>query len=284
MINVLCYNCGSSQHEFYASENGFNLVKCSQCGLLYVNPRPSDEEIQESTKLGVHRGQHTVESTGRFMSEKLASYSTILQDIYHTELIDKKRTWLDVGCGHGELMMALDRFSQGHVVAKGLEPNLHKVKAASGRGLDVSYFDLSAHNQQYDVVSILNVYSHLTSPPEFLLLLKRCMKVGGELLLETGDTANLLAREHDRPFLLPDHLSFTSEEVMRGLLEKSGFDVLSVHKYPALNLQFMKTRVLKELVKVVLPNRRSQIWTLYSQYRLSKKCKTDMYVRARLRR
>src|SRR5208337_396863 len=107
MIEVPCYNCGSAHHTLYATENGCNLVKCAGCGLLYVNPRPSDEEIEQGVQMGLHRGQGTLESTGHYTPAKVAIYHKVLREIYGRELENRKRTWLDVGCGHGELLVAL---------------------------------------------------------------------------------------------------------------------------------------------------------------------------------
>src|SRR5437870_8764550 len=99
MIDVACYSCGSSEYTLYSSENGCRLVKCVVCGLLYTNPRPSDAEIEEGVKIGVHTGETTLTSTGRYMPLKVAIYHKVLTDIYEAELYSRKRTWLDVGCG-----------------------------------------------------------------------------------------------------------------------------------------------------------------------------------------
>jgi SAM-dependent methyltransferase len=283
MINVSCYNCGSDEHVLYATENGFTLVKCSHCGLLYVTPRPDDREIEEATRLGVHPGDHLLDMTGGFMRYKYTRYLEVLKDIYGSELTNRKCTWLDVGCGHGEFIMALQKFSNGHVITEGLEPMEAKRKAASNRGLNVSYFDLQAPKQQYDFVSFLNVYSHLPNPPEFFLMLRKCLRTRGELLVETGDSASLSAEDHFKPFYLPSHLSFASEGIVAGILDKCGFEFISVKKYPAFFPRFILMTALKELVKAALPNKKSQIGKIYSMYRISKKAPTDMYIRAAMR-
>ena len=172
--------------------------------------------------------------------------------------------------------MALQDMSKNNVVAKGLESNRIKITAACKRGLDVGYFDLESHKEQYDSISLLNVYSHLTNPPELLRLIRQRLTPGGELLLETGDSANLPAH----PFLLPDHLSFTSEQILSDMLSKAGFDIISVSKYPSLKLRFMKTRVLIETVKLLLPFKRSQLAGLYDEFKVSKR-QTDLWIRAR---
>jgi uncharacterized Zn finger protein len=101
MIEVSCYNCGSTHHTLYATENGCSLVKCAGCGLLYVNPRPSDQEIDESVKVGAHKGEQTLNSTGHYMATKVAIYRKVLIDIYGMELQGRKRTWLDIGGRQG---------------------------------------------------------------------------------------------------------------------------------------------------------------------------------------
>lgn len=66
MVRVACYNCGTHEAVKYASENGFDLVKCQQCGLLYVNPRPEANEIIEGAEQGLHHGDVDFDLTGRF--------------------------------------------------------------------------------------------------------------------------------------------------------------------------------------------------------------------------
>ena len=51
MIEVDCYQCKSNKNELYDTENGHNLVKCLECGLLFLNPRPGLEEINEASLL-----------------------------------------------------------------------------------------------------------------------------------------------------------------------------------------------------------------------------------------
>ncbi len=196
MIEVNCYNCGSDKRTFYASENSFKLVKCSGCGLLYVSPRPSLEEIEMAHKFGVHQGTSKLEVTGCFSEKKVKSYFKILRDFYGAELSQGRKSWLDIGCGNGEFILALREFSKGNVLASGLEPNVNKQKSAQDKGLNVSWFDLDNHKEKYDFISLLNVYSHLPNPPESLVRWKRLLKPDGELLLETGDTANFDSQEH----------------------------------------------------------------------------------------
>jgi len=272
-----CYYCGSGQHGFYAEENGFTLVKCCGCGLLYVENRPDDDQITQAHKQGRHTGIKDLDVTGVFTPGKVKAYRTVLDDLFGGDL-GNRRTWLDVGCGHGEFMLAVKRYAGGTIDVVGTEPNIKKQASARKRRLDVDFFDLETHTRRYDVISLLNVYSHLPDPPRFLESLKRLMNPGGELIVQTGDTADFPAPEHYRPFSLPDHLSFASQSIVTGILERMGFEIVTVRKYPYVRLEL--SSVIKEIVKALLPRFSSRLryyvnWKKYSA--------TDMYIRARLK-
>jgi len=248
MERAQCYNCGSDQHSYYAEENGFVLVKCSGCGLLFVEKPPSNESITQAHRQGVHRGTGALDVTGHYDAAKVPFYLEVLRDMFGE--LREPRSWLDVGCGHGEFMTALEVFGQGRIQATGSEPNDRKREAARARSLNVSYFDLESHSATYDVISLLNVYSHLPDPPALIASFARLLNPGGELLIETGDTAHFSAADHFRPFYLPDHLSFASEEIVRGILDRAGYDIVNVHKYPLVKPTVR--RIGKELAKLII--------------------------------
>jgi len=277
MEHVSCYNCGSSEATDFAQENGFCLVKCRDCGLLYVNPRPSEEEIDYAHKLGQHRGAELIQTTGYYDFSKVSSYTATLQEMFSDGSALYGKTWLDIGCGYGEFLLALKRFSSNGLLVKGVEPNLTKATSAKNRGLDVSYFDLAGHKEKYDYISILNVYSHLSDPRRIIGEWRSLLVPGGELILETGDTADLNSEQHPKPFFLPDHLSFASEAIVRNLLEELCFEVIGVLKYP--EVRDTGIGILREAIKVVIPRKKSK---LLRWIKGDMKC-IDMYIHARLK-
>lgn len=277
MENVLCYNCGSGKATNFAQENGFSLVKCTGCGLLYVNPRPNAEEVDQAHKLGQHRGAELIQTTGFYDFSKVSSYTQTLKEVFGDGKVLKGKKWLDIGCGYGEFLEALNKFSSDGVIVKGVEPNVKKAAAARENGLDVSYFDLSEHQEKYDYISILNVYSHLPDPLRTISEWKNLLLPGGQLIMETGDTADLTVELHPKPFYLPDHLSFASETIVTNILEKSGFEVLGVYKYPEVRQTPMA--IFREVLKALIPGKKSKLWRL-----ITGDLKTfDMYVHARLK-
>ena len=278
MEAVSCYNCGVADATEYAVENGFSLKKCGRCGLLYVSPRPGTDEILEAHRHGQHRGEKAVETTGYHDFSKVSSYVRTLTDLFGDGRELHGKSWLDIGCGFGEFVQALKVFTGNRVHVKGLEPNVFKAEAARGKGLDVSDFDLATHAQRYDYLSILNVYSHLPDPPNAIAGWKRLLEPGGHIVIETGDTADFPPEQHPRPFYLPDHLSFASERIVRGMLEKLGFEIVSVHKYR--EVRETPLAAVREVLKLFVPGKHSRIGRMLKGELKS----IDMYVHARFER
>ena len=104
------------------------MVKCCNCGLLYVNPRPDDVEIDDATKTGHHKGKKIVNATGRFKKSKIKAYLNVLSDFYEKDSYAfSKNKWIDIGAGHGEFLKALEIFF-GQIFAEiYLLPNKHKI-------------------------------------------------------------------------------------------------------------------------------------------------------------
>jgi SAM-dependent methyltransferase len=271
-----CYNCGSNRRTLYAVENGFSLVKCVECGLLYTSERPDDETISNAHQRGKYPGIRDLDLGGRFDADKIPVYTTVLDDVFKGKGI-AVQNWLDLGCGHGEFLVALDEYFQGGIDLVGIEPNIHKRASALKRGLVVGE-NIEAIGEQFDAISLLNVYSHLPDPPKYIDLVGKRLRPGGVLLIQTGDTADYTAKDHYRPFYLPDHLSFASEKIITDILCRLDFEIVNVSKYPFFRRSIKQ--IGKELVKAMLPRYRHRSRIKYL-FRWRRYAHTDMYVLAK---
>jgi len=275
LTTVSCYNCDSSEHQFYYRENGYEMVRCSGCGILYIPDRPANDAIANSTAIGQHHGEKTLHVDVYYNKDALRRNKKILGEIFDNGF-GAVKSWLDVGCGHGEFIEAVQELSGGTISVSGLEPNLAKQKSAQSRGLDVSSFEIEEHGVEYDLVSLLNVYSHLPNPYAFIGQLKKLIKPGGDFLIQTGDAAEMTAEDIMKPLCLPDHISFVSEQILIDMLNRHGFDVVSVHKFPALLVT--PVQFAKEVAKLFVPSKTSFL-KYYLKY--EKYSKANMYIRAR---
>jgi 2-polyprenyl-3-methyl-5-hydroxy-6-metoxy-1,4-benzoquinol methylase len=254
MEAVDCPYCQANWPRPWGVENGFSAVKCGGCGLVYVNPRPSSSAISEATRLG----QHTI-GTGQLdvaytrSARKIRRYARRVEAMYRAEIFSGRPIrWMDIGAGFGELVEALRTILPPGSEIVGIEPMERKVASAQSRGLAISDTALDAVTGDYDVVSIVNILSHLPDPDAFIARVSRLVRPGGSLYLVTGNGGDLDSRaEYPDRLDLPDHLLFTGERHIAGFLERHG---LTVEKTDARRLD-TPLWTAKSLVKRALGRR-----------------------------
>lgn len=279
LIDSVCPVCGESASEPYAEENGFRLVRCRECKLLYVTPRPDPEATAAAHQYGMHHGDTTIAVTGRYRPSRIRNYLGVLRDIYGPSLPAALTSWVDIGCGHGEFLAALRAFGGAPLSLVGLEPNVLKAGGCVSRGLDVRTCTLGDLPGTFTAISLLNVFSHLQDPKAFLRECAARLEPGGELLLETGDTAHFPPEQHPRPLYLPDHLLFANEAIVRRLFGDLDLEVVSVHVYSAVST--IPWQVLKECQLALRARRIPQPLAALRRWARERGRKIDMYVRAR---
>ena len=233
--NVSCYLCGSSESSVWGKENGFTMTRCSSCGLLYLNPRPTLGSIDESARTGLHKtGPGNLVALGRHSRARARDYISKLSEVFPDEELHRGDVcWLDIGAGYGELLEALRKVSGPEANLKGIEPCQPKVHDAQRMGLPVETKSLAEVTQRFTHVSLVNVFSHLPDPISFLSDLRRLLLPNGELLLVTGNAGDIRRDQFPGALYLPDHLSFASEQNLRTIVDKAGFALTAIHSFPA---------------------------------------------------
>lgn len=230
---INCPLCDGMKAGVFAEENGFRAVKCDSCGLIYVNPRPSLALITEAVKTGVHNevegGRNVVV---RRLEGSVALYRKILAEMF-PDFWQRAApiSWIDVGAGYGEFIEAVSALAPEGSTIVGLEPMLPKAIAAQKRGLNVQNKYLSDFSKTVDVVSLINVFSHLPDVNAFLGDVKRALKPQGVFFIETGNIADLAsAKEVPTELDLPDHLVFAGEKQLERFLTDAGFVITGVKR------------------------------------------------------
>jgi len=247
--HVNCPCCGDGATTAWAAEAGYSLVRCNTCRLLYVNPRPSMEDISAANKLGEHRTEEGTLVVRAHRDEKLvANFRQLIAELF-PELSVPVR-WLDVGAGYGELVQAAQTILPAGSTVLGIEPMSAKTRHAQAAGINVVDVPLEEIRDQYDVVSLINVFSHIPDFHEFGAGLRRVLRPGGTLLLQTGNAADLEARD-DYPdeLYLPDHLVFAGETQMHRILGDLGFRIERASYQRLDSLAFVVRSAVKHLLR-----------------------------------
>lgn len=231
--HIPCPYCGSTRHRPWAQELGFTTVRCEDCRLLFCNPRPVAALIDAAVRTGAHGEEAKgLVVSARRIDGKVDAYRRLLgrlfDDLWRS---GEQVSWLDVGAGYGEVLEAVLALAPSGSQVVGLEPMHPKAARARERGLTIIEDYLRPGLPPVDVISLVDVFSHLPDFGAFLEDLKRTLRPGGQLFLETGNLADLDARSDFPGELgLPDHLVFAGEKHIVGYLTRAGFEIVRIER------------------------------------------------------
>ena len=232
MEYVACYLCGAHETEPWATENGYDARRCVECRLIYVTPRPNTDEIDQATRTGSHRtDEGELKVTGSFSKVRQKRLEALLPRLFAQRISQGGPVrWLDIGSGHGELLLAAQAAMPEGSTVVGVEPNTAKRVGAQRRGL-VTVASVDELAGPFDVLSLMNVYSHLPDPVGIISGWTSLLAETGELFLETGNGADLPHRDgYPGALDLPDHLSFAGEPQLKLLFDLLGFGSTRIHR------------------------------------------------------
>ncbi|MDP6373150.1 MAG: class I SAM-dependent methyltransferase [Vicinamibacterales bacterium] len=227
-----CHACGlSAAVEALYRKGAYTILRCRSCGLVFTDPHPTHEELEriysESFFQVGEKFAGQSRSPGMLNAERRARW-----------LLEQRGVtagrWLDVGCATGDFMMA----ARPHVAQiSGIEMSSYAADRARARGLlDVTNgdaLDVSLSADPFDVVTMWDVVEHVIDPQAVLQRASTLLRDGGVLALSTGDIESLAARLMGRFWHLmipPRHLYFFSPSTIARLLDRAGFDTVSVSR------------------------------------------------------
>lgn len=202
-----CPACQSLRQQFAFDVKGYAIVRCHECGSLFVRDVPDADQIQ-SLYLEEGYYQHSPDSVERIQAENRRRCQTLRR-------LTEGRNLLDVGCAAGFL---LDAAKTAGFDACGVDQTPHTVAEARRRGHRVTLGTLNdvakragTNDSGFDAVTALDVIEHVPDPCLFLQQLVDLTRPGGIVVLSTPNYSGLVARLMGRrdPYLIPpEHLNF----------------------------------------------------------------------------
>jgi len=254
-----CVLCGSpeKQEHFSAKTDGgaaARLVKCAECGLVYIDPAPTPASLAEfygAVYLTPGYRAFDGASIPDPRQELLATFQVMEQ---HVDEIEEYRQppgrLLDVGCSHGAFL--LEAVSRGWT-AEGVEPFEDAARFCSETlGLKVTqgeFPEAAPQGDPFDVITMYEVIEHVSAPVAVAAHAARIAAPGAILVLTSPNAespAALVHRENWVGLKFPTHLQFFNTFTMRRLLLSTGWTPLKIRSggsYPGQLIAFArKTR------------------------------------------
>ena len=226
MEQAPCNLCGSLKTRLlfrasdlrFENEGLFNLVQCQQCGLVYLNPRPTKAEIAR-----YYRHYHDGFTNDAWWQRRQ------LERLREVERRREVGRLLDVGCGKGEFL----RVARGKGWrCFGVEISPQASNDARRMGLDVAtgaFEDVGYPDRFLDVITMYHVLEHLHDPREALGKAYQLLKSGGLLVVAVPNFDSLQAKIFRQRWYhldAPRHLYHFTPRTLKMLLHEAGFKVL----------------------------------------------------------
>ncbi len=230
---IQCNLCGADDTRQRYRVNGWTIVSCQHCGLIYVNPMPDAETLRAFYTEEFFRGNRRPTGYADYLRDKeihMHQFRTywplIRQKFSHPGCV------LDIGCALG-FFLDMARAEGWETV--GVELSEFAARWAKDKlGLDVrtgTLLNVHLPKNSFNVITLWATIEHLADPIGTLREAHRVLKPGGLILIITGEVEGILdklSRGLCSWYEPPAHLYYFSARTLRAMLQKAGFRALRV--------------------------------------------------------
>ena len=246
-MNIKCTVCNSKNQKNEYKFNEYNLLKCTACGLRYIN--------QDSLKVKpdkLYSADYFTEKHIKFFSD----YNDILNNKETKKLKNfKKRlkklkefggngNLLDVGCGQGTFLYLAKKeefIPEGCDIS---EYSKHFVEEKFHIKVNNTQLEDMPKNKKFNVITMLDFIEHTTDPNKVLDAANKLLNDGGLILIQTPNGKSLIhnianiiykfsfgiiKNPTKEVFHMYHNYHFTKEN-MESLLKSRGFEIIEYEK------------------------------------------------------
>ena len=197
------------------SNDAFQLVTCTQCGLTYVNPRPDGEQL-DAYYASFYYGNRHPALKDTFMNLRARKIGSPDDDL----------PVLDLGCGSGDFLLACRR--RGWETIGVEQPQAPAVQRLGELGIRVVSPDEmeSIESNSINTVTAWHVLEHLPEPRATFDQVHRILKPGGRFVIEVPNFGSWQAKLGGPDWFhvdVPRHLLHFDRSSLGVLLDEAHF-------------------------------------------------------------
>lgn len=252
-VNVRCVVCGADDYQIVAdvrefeytntTTDTFHYVRCRQCGLHYLHPRPDVSELETIYPPEYHV-YRPPEAAAKTTLQRIRALGDVVR-----KSIEKRRvrsgllslvrnkpdaTILDIGCADGRQLLMMREANPSYRLF-GVEIDRPSADAARGAGLDVQaarFEDVAFPPGTFDLVHCSNIIEHVEDPGAFLSKIHTLLVPGGYAVILTPWTGGLdhvlFGKRHWGGYHVPRHWNLWDDKNFSRFARDRGFDVARI--------------------------------------------------------
>ena len=189
---LVCYEEGIIIKSF---EN-FKIYKCNHCGLEFVNPMPSKEELNKFYA-----------NYKNFRAQKRISMMNAQKNFEYLKRYGLKKTTrlLDFGCGENYFIMANSKKWEGYD----------------------KYTSQKFPEGKFEFITLFGVLEHLTDPVNTIRNLTEKLEENGKMVMTTVGTETGIPYQYK----VPEHVTWWSRKSVELFFNIVGLNVLEISNY-----------------------------------------------------
>lgn len=243
MENVTCNLCGGKElRHLIQRGDGLNLVECTYCKLVYLNPRPAPHEIERLYQEGYFSTDHPGETYDNYVALELEDFrrgkrsyryflaNQLCQFLAASHSLQVRV--LDVGCAIGTFVAVCKKYFNFEATGLDISSEAQE-KAKELFSLEIELGDfvrLKYPEGSFDAITGFELIEHLPDPLSFLKECYRVLKVGGILYLSTP---NLKRGKHEGEKWLGfnksyEHLYYFDKQTLSSMMSRVDLTPLKI--------------------------------------------------------
>jgi SAM-dependent methyltransferase len=226
-----CPLCEGPPRAKLFDDNGYDAVRCTRCGLIYIQPYPDPDE-QHGRVRTYDYDHYDLQTPAQHYEASTAFY-----DLHWPRLhpwLAEAGSVLDVGCGTGRLLELLRQANPAAELAGG-ELNDARRKFAETR-VDATLYaepvERLEANRRFDTISLLHVLSHVPDIAALFEALGRLLEPGGRVVMQVGELSADVRRGDLPDWGFPDHLHMLGLGTLESLCVQFGWRLTYRRRVP----------------------------------------------------
>jgi 2-polyprenyl-3-methyl-5-hydroxy-6-metoxy-1,4-benzoquinol methylase len=229
-----CILCGSTERTLLFQQDEWTVFKCSGCGLGFLDPRPTAEELgrhYERAYFDSHYDKGLKKGSPE-MKKRLSQQKHRLS--FFRSLKPRGRV-LDIGCGMGYFIYAC---SLRGYEAEGMDisdDSTAYIRSELGLKVKTGTADTVGYEEgSFDVITMWHFLEHSLDPRDYLSSAWRWLKKDGLLVVDVPNYEGTDARKIWSGWTgwsLPYHIYHFTPRTLEGLMDRYGFTVVRSKDY-----------------------------------------------------
>lgn len=223
---VPCSLCGSHQYRHRWWINGARFVTCTECHLVFQNPRPDYNDL--AARYDDAYFQYEIDNEESFFQLMLMGlkdagfFKSILPSL------PSVRRFLDIGCATGRLlshMKSLGWETAGVELCAESADYGNKTHAVNIHSCDL--FQANFPSEHFSTVHASHLIEHVDNPKKFVDEVARILLPGGVFVCVTPTIDGFQSRLHGKQWrsAIPDHVTLFSKKTLRDMCTQAGLKV-----------------------------------------------------------